>query len=117
MKKLKFLVGAVALFAVVAVNVWNAATTMQTNELDVEDVEFISEAEPNLGPAGVVISGLIIYGGYKVIDHLVDGYGRWIYCTKRNDMGELIESTAKCVSCSIFNDEGCIPPEEHTAQL
>ena len=39
MKKLKFLVGAVALFALVAVNVWNAATTLRGSDLDVEDVE------------------------------------------------------------------------------
>ncbi len=47
MKKLKFLVGAVALFAVVAVNVWNAATTLRGSELSIADVEStVAEAEP-----------------------------------------------------------------------
>lgn len=45
MKKLKFLVGAVALFAVVAVNVWNAATTLRGSELSVTDVEAMANPE------------------------------------------------------------------------
>ena len=49
MKKLKILVGTVALFAIVVVNVWNAATCFQnTNltELKMEDVENYAVADP-----------------------------------------------------------------------
>ena len=42
MKKFKFLVGAVALFALVVANVWNAATTLNTSELDISNVESIA---------------------------------------------------------------------------
>ncbi len=45
MKKLKFLVGAVVLFAIVVVNVWNAATTLRGSELSVADVEAIANPE------------------------------------------------------------------------
>ena len=51
MKKLKFLVGAVALFAVVAVNVWNAATVFQGTELGIADVEAMANPE-GLGGSG-----------------------------------------------------------------
>ena len=43
MKKLKFLVGAVALFALVAVNVWNAATTLRGSDLSLADVEAMAD--------------------------------------------------------------------------
>ena len=43
MKKFKFLVVAVALFAVVAVNVWNAATSLKSSALNIEDVEAIAQ--------------------------------------------------------------------------
>lgn len=43
MKKLKFLVGAVALFAIVVVNVWNAATVVKASGLDVADVEAMAQ--------------------------------------------------------------------------
>lgn len=45
MKKLKFLVGAVALFALVAVNVWNAATVVGASELGIADVEATAQME------------------------------------------------------------------------
>ena len=46
MKKLKFLVGAVALFALVVVNVWNATTVLKKSTLDVSEVEvFSADAE------------------------------------------------------------------------
>jgi hypothetical protein len=47
MKRLKFLVGAVALFAVVAVNVWDATTTLTGSELRVADVEAMANPEGN----------------------------------------------------------------------
>ena len=43
MKKLKFLVGAVALFAVVAVNVWNATTVTNASALNIGDVENVAD--------------------------------------------------------------------------
>ncbi len=43
MKKIKFLVGAVTLFALVVVNVWNAATVKKATALDVEDVEAMAQ--------------------------------------------------------------------------
>ncbi|MBO7568704.1 MAG: hypothetical protein J6T60_16580 [Bacteroidales bacterium] len=50
MKRLKFLVGAVALFALVVANVWNAATTFSGSELGIADVEAtVAEAEPGGG--------------------------------------------------------------------
>ena len=45
MKKFKLLVGAVALFAVVVVNVWNAATSLRGSELSVADVEAMANPE------------------------------------------------------------------------
>ena len=46
MKKFKFLVGAVALFALVVANVWNAATTFSGSDLEITNVESIAaEAE------------------------------------------------------------------------
>ena len=45
MKKFKFLVGAVALFALVVANVWNAATTLQETELSLADVEALAQME------------------------------------------------------------------------
>ena len=45
MKKFKFLVGAVALFALVVANVWNAATTLRGSELSVADVEAMANPE------------------------------------------------------------------------
>ncbi len=45
MKKFKLLVGAVALFALVAVNVWNAATTLKASALSIEDVEAMAQIE------------------------------------------------------------------------
>ena len=48
MKKLKFLVGAVALFALVVANVWNAATTLGASELDITNVEsMVAEGDVN----------------------------------------------------------------------
>ncbi len=49
MKKLKILVGAVALFAVVVVNVWNAATTLRGSDLSLADVEAMANPEGMVG--------------------------------------------------------------------
>ena len=46
MKKFKLIVGAMALFALVVANVWNAATTFQETELKVTDVENIAVGDP-----------------------------------------------------------------------
>ena len=54
MKKLKFLVGAVALFALAVVNVWNAATTLRGSDLSLADVEAMATPE-----------GMDDVGGYK----------------------------------------------------
>ena len=43
MKKLKYIVGAVALFAVASANVWNAATTLRGSELSIADVEAMAD--------------------------------------------------------------------------
>jgi len=59
MKKLKFLVGAVALFAVVAVNVWNAATTFSGSDLNITDVEAMANPE---GRGGSGIGGEWVAG-------------------------------------------------------
>ena len=59
MKKLKYLVGAVALLALVAVNVWNAATVMKMSALNVANVENVAEGfewgifDANRNEAGV----------------------------------------------------------------
>ena len=45
MKRLKLLVGAVALFAIVVANVWNAATTLTGSELRVANVEAMANPE------------------------------------------------------------------------
>ena len=45
MKKFKFLVGAVALFAIVVVNVWNAMTTFSGSYLNITDVEAMANPE------------------------------------------------------------------------
>ena len=45
MKKFKILVGAVALFALVAANVWNAATVFGSTELDIPNIERMAEGE------------------------------------------------------------------------
>ena len=45
MKKFKFLVGAVALFAIVVVNVWNAMTTVRGSDLSLADVEALANPE------------------------------------------------------------------------
>ncbi len=45
MKKLKILVGAVALFALVVVNVWNATTVFRGTDLDIADVEAMANPE------------------------------------------------------------------------
>ena len=45
MKKFKLFVGAMALFAIVAVNVWNATTSLRGSELSVADVEAIANPE------------------------------------------------------------------------
>lgn len=55
MKKFKFLVGAVALFAIVVVNVWNAATVAKRAELNAADIEAIANPEPGNEP--VLIHG------------------------------------------------------------
>ncbi len=59
MKKLKILVGAVALFALVVVNVWNAATVKSTSELDISNVESIAAEGDVYGGSGSY-SGAII---------------------------------------------------------
>jgi hypothetical protein len=56
MKKFKFLVGAVALFAIVVVNVWNAATTLRGSDLSVADVEAMANPE-GMGGSGSSIGG------------------------------------------------------------
>ncbi len=53
MKKLKFLVGAVVLFALAVVNVWNAATTLRGSELSIADVEAL--AGPESGGDGTLL--------------------------------------------------------------
>ena len=58
MKKLKFLVGAVALFALVVVNVWNAATTLNGHELVVADVEAMANPEGQGGSGSSTIGGI-----------------------------------------------------------
>ena len=45
MKKLKILVGAVALFAFVVVNVWNAGTSLKSSELALANVEAMANPE------------------------------------------------------------------------
>lgn len=48
MKKFKLIIGAVALFALVVANVWNAATVKTASALNMEDVEAIAQ-EPEPG--------------------------------------------------------------------
>ena len=45
MKKFKLIVGAVALFALVVANVWNAATTLTGSDLNIADVEAMANPE------------------------------------------------------------------------
>ena len=45
MKKFKLIVGAVALFALVVANVWNAATTLRSSDLNIADVEAMANPE------------------------------------------------------------------------
>jgi hypothetical protein len=50
MKKFKLLVGAMALFALAVVNVWNAATSLNVSELDIYNVEsIVAEGDVNSG--------------------------------------------------------------------
>ena len=53
MKDFKIYVGAVALFALVVVNVWNAATTLQETELSVADVEAMANPEGQGGSGAI----------------------------------------------------------------
>lgn len=45
MKRLKYIIGAIALLALVVVNVWNAATTLRGSELGIADVEAMAQIE------------------------------------------------------------------------
>ena len=122
MKKFKFLVGAVALFALVVANVWNAATLKTASTLNVEDIENVEAMgqEPeygftinNNGSVYVWINGHKYSKTYKF-----DTYSASIKCTwKRKVSGKVWERKTetfdidKCVggwgNCLFSDSDDC----------
>lgn len=96
MKKLKYIFGAVALFALVVANVWNAATVVNASGLDVADVEAMAQEPESFtyegnGMTTVLWSNVntsVQYWGHKTDVH--GGYNYpwdWNYGATKDEYG------------------------------
>ncbi|MBR2199825.1 MAG: hypothetical protein IKP73_00065 [Bacteroidales bacterium] len=75
MKKFKLIVGAVALFALVVANVWNAATVAKATALNIEDLEALAQYEPSGEKTGMAY----VYAGMAHDPFRVETSGAWQY--------------------------------------
>ena len=98
MKNFKIYVGAVALFALVAVNVWNAATTLKGSELRVDDVEAMANTES--------LEGMI-----------TQWYEKGGSATSSDGMTITIKRKMKCVKVDTEQNERCIPGAKKTITI
>ena len=89
MKRLKLIGCLVALFAVVCMNMWNAATSFQGSELNIEDVENVAEAE---------------HGWLYRLFHRENGTA-WVLADCEYEDGEINYEQYKC--CKVGYDVTC----------
>lgn len=103
MKRFKFLVGAVALFAVVAANVWNAAITLQETELSLVDVEALAGAE------GGVVSNTGMFWEFQSITEIRD---EWHNYGSISEHVTYYDATFICKKSYDWNDANCKAGDE-----